>query len=104
MKCTGTCEGGHAAHTKLLSRLHPDTRYILQHLYTENSNLHNILNIITVPSLSEQGEEFGVGLLTTGLSSWHSKQTPGSGVSSVIFDTGTDPLKATNIVSAFPTQ
>lgn len=50
------------------------------------------------------GEECGVGLLTTGLASWHSKQTPGSGVSSVIFDTGTDPLKATSLVSAFLTQ
>lgn len=63
MKCTHTCEGQiMLSVSKWLSLLHPDTE-TLQHLYTVNSNLHNILKVITVPSLSEQGEEFGVGTI-----------------------------------------
>lgn len=58
---------------------YPDIYIFLHHLYIENLNPHDILKVITVPSLSEKGEGSGEGVATksTGLSSWHHcKQTP----------------------------
>lgn len=68
---------------------YPDIYIVLflQHLYIENLNPHNILKLITIPSLSEKGRG---STESTGLSSWHHrKQTPdmdGSGVSSVTLE------------------
>lgn len=51
-------------HTECFLSFYPDIYIIfLQHLYIENLNPHNILKLLTIPSLSAKGEAGGEGLL-----------------------------------------
>lgn len=47
-------------HTECFLSFYPDIYIIfLQHLYIENLNPHNILKLLTIPSLSAKGERLG---------------------------------------------